>query len=58
VASAPLIIGSAYGMIPAIAAVLILIIRTLLEDKTLRSELNGYSEYAKKVRYRLLPGLW
>ncbi|MHC4740080.1 MAG: methyltransferase family protein [Planctomycetota bacterium] len=58
VASAPLIIGSAYGMIPAITAVLILIIRTFLEDKTLRSELNGYSEYAQKVRYRLLPGLW
>jgi protein-S-isoprenylcysteine O-methyltransferase Ste14 len=58
VVSAPLIIGSAYGMIPAIAAVLILVIRTFLEDKTLRSELNGYSEYARKVRYRLLPGLW
>jgi len=31
---------------------------TLLEDKTLREELPGYQEYAKRVRYKLIPGLW
>jgi protein-S-isoprenylcysteine O-methyltransferase Ste14 len=34
------------------------VIRTALEDKTLREELPGYAEYAQRVRYRLLPGLW
>jgi len=34
------------------------VIRTALEDKTLRAELPGYAEYAQRVRYRLLPGLW
>ena len=56
--STPLIIGSAYGLIPGGIAVILLIIRTSLEDKLLRSELNGYAEYSKRVRYRLLPGLW
>jgi len=56
--STPLIIGSAYGLIPAGLALLLLVIRTWLEDKTLHSELNGYAEYAERVRYRLLPGVW
>ena len=56
--STPLIIGSVYGLIPAGIAVILLIIRTSLEDKLLRSKLNGYDEYTEKVRYRLLPGLW
>ena len=56
--STPLIIGSVYGLIPAGITVILLIIRTSLEDKLLRSELNGYVEYTKRVRYRLLPGLW
>jgi protein-S-isoprenylcysteine O-methyltransferase Ste14 len=36
----------------------LLIIRTALEDRTLQAELNGYAEYARQVRYRLLPGIW
>jgi protein-S-isoprenylcysteine O-methyltransferase Ste14 len=32
--------------------------RTLLEDRFLRAELPGYPDYAERVRYRLLPGLW
>jgi protein-S-isoprenylcysteine O-methyltransferase Ste14 len=56
--STPLIIGSAYGLIPAAIATLLLIIRTILEDTTLRCELTGYAEYAGTVKYRLLPGLW
>jgi protein-S-isoprenylcysteine O-methyltransferase Ste14 len=54
----PLIGGSAYGLIPAGVTVLILVLRTYLEDKTLRVELPGYAEYAQRVRYRLLPGVW
>jgi protein-S-isoprenylcysteine O-methyltransferase Ste14 len=56
--SAPLIVGSVYGLIPAGLAVLLLIIRTVLEDRTLQRELTGYSEYARQVHYRLIPGLW
>ena len=56
--SISLIIGSVYGLIPAGINLLLLIIRTSLEDKTLQNELNGYSEYAKRVKYRLLPWVW
>lgn len=35
-----------------------LIVRTGLEDPLLRREPAGYADYAKKVRYRLLPGAW
>ncbi len=54
----PLIIGSIVGLVPAGIAGLLLLIRTSLEDKTLHSELNGYVEYAERVRYRLFPGIW
>ena len=33
-------------------------IRTSLEDRTLQAELEGYKEYAQRVRYRLIPGVW
>ena len=36
----------------------LLIIRTTLEDRTLQAELTGYADYARQVRYRLLPGIW
>jgi len=55
--SIPLVIGSLFALVPAAAYLLLTIIRAALEDKTLH-ELNGYSEYAKRVRYRLFPGLW
>ncbi len=54
----PLALGSLYSLIPAFVAVILLFIRTALEDKTLYNELPGYKEYAEKVRYRLIPGVW
>ncbi len=54
----PLILGSLQALIPAGAAVILLLLRTCLEDRTLQKELPGYSEYARRVRYRLLPGVW
>ena len=54
----PLIIGSIVGLIPAGIACFVLIIRTWLEDKTFHSELNGYVEYAGRVKCRLFPGIW
>jgi len=42
---------------PALLAAAV-VVRTALEDRTLRRELAGYAEYAKRTRYRLLPGIW
>ena len=53
-----LVFGSLWGLIPAGVIALLLIIRTGLEDAMLQRELAGYSDYAKKVKYRLFPGLW
>jgi protein-S-isoprenylcysteine O-methyltransferase Ste14 len=36
----------------------LLVVRTALEDKTLQEELEGYTEYAQKTRWRLIPGIW
>jgi protein-S-isoprenylcysteine O-methyltransferase Ste14 len=38
--------------------VIAMIIRTVLEDRTLQAELPGYREYTQEVRYRLVPGIW
>ena len=56
--SVPLIMGSILTFIPVGISILLMITRTILEDKTLQKELNGYSEYAKKVRYKLFPVVW
>lgn len=42
----------------SIVTAMLLIIRTALEDRTLQAELAGYADYARKVRFRLLPGVW
>lgn len=51
-------LNSIWTLIPAIAALVIAVIRTALEDRTLHEELPGYREYAKRVRYRLFPGVY
>ena len=51
-------LGSMWALIPAVIAVLALVARTALEDRMLREELPGYEEYAQRVRYRLVPGVW
>ena len=56
--STALVLGSLYALIPAGIVTILLIIRTYLEDTSLQKELSGYAEYAKKVRYRLMPGIW
>jgi len=53
-----LMLGSWWASIPQIIAALMLIWRTAREDKTLLSELPGYTEFAKETKYRLLPGVW
>jgi protein-S-isoprenylcysteine O-methyltransferase Ste14 len=54
----PIALGSLWACIPMVMLVINLFIRTALEDGTLQNELDGYKEYAGRVRYRLIPGLW
>jgi len=56
--SASLILGSGYSLIPGGLGIVAVVIRTYLEDRTLQEELNGYREYASRVRWRLVPGIW
>ncbi len=56
--SIPLLLGSLWSLIPGGMMIILIIIRTALEDRMLQAELDGYRSYADNVRYRLLPGLW
>jgi protein-S-isoprenylcysteine O-methyltransferase Ste14 len=51
-------LGSLWALIPSGCSTLVLILRTWLEDRALHNELSGYQDYAARVRYRLLPGIW
>lgn len=54
----PLLLDSAWAFIPVVVFGLFFVLRTSLEDHFLQVNLPGYREYAQKVRYRLLPGIW
>jgi len=54
----PLLLGTWWALIPGGLIAILFVIRTALEDRTLRDELPGYAGYAERVRYRLLPGVW
>lgn len=56
--SIPLLLVSTWTFLPAGLAVIFLLIRTALEDRTLHEKLPGYAEYAARVPARLLPGVW
>lgn len=53
-----LALDSVWALVPAVAASLISVVRTVLEDRTLQEELPGYRDYARRVRYRLIPGIF
>jgi len=54
----PMLLGSLYGIIAGLALVLLLVFRITGEEKMLNDELEGYTEYKKRVRYRLIPFIW
>ena len=54
----PIMLGSLWALIPAIFGAGLLVVRTALEDRLLQERLPGYTAYAEKVRYRLIPGVW
>jgi protein-S-isoprenylcysteine O-methyltransferase Ste14 len=56
--STPLILGSYWALIPQALAALLLVARTLLEDRMLTKDLLWYVEYKQAVRSLLVPGLW
>jgi protein-S-isoprenylcysteine O-methyltransferase Ste14 len=54
----PLALGSYRALVPTAIATVVIIVRIVLEERTLQEELEGYKEYAARVRYRLIPGVW
>jgi protein-S-isoprenylcysteine O-methyltransferase Ste14 len=54
----PLILGSYWALAPAAATASVIVLRTILEDSILHNELDGYADYARRVRHRLLPAIW
>lgn len=54
----PIMLGSYWALLIGVINAVLFIIRTALEDKTLHAELEGYADYAREVRYRLLPRVW
>jgi len=54
----PLILNSRWAFVPAVATVAFHVLRTALEDRTLQRELDGYADYACRVKYRLVPLVW
>jgi protein-S-isoprenylcysteine O-methyltransferase Ste14 len=54
----PVIFDSLWAFLPAGIMVILFVVRTILEDSTLKTKLEGYREYAERVRFRLIPFIW
>ncbi|MEW5872331.1 MAG: isoprenylcysteine carboxylmethyltransferase family protein [Chloroflexota bacterium] len=52
------LLASWWALLASLLSAFLLILRTALEDRSLKAELDGYADFAQHVRYRLLPGLW
>ncbi|TPJ55481.1 isoprenylcysteine carboxylmethyltransferase family protein [Mesorhizobium sp. B2-7-1] len=57
-AGTALLLGSWWGLALVLAFIALLAIRTFIEEKTLRTGLRGYDDYAARVRYKLIPMVW
>jgi len=53
-----LALGSWWSLVPLVPALILILRRTVIEDRFLHAHLAGYPDYAQRVRYRLLPGVW
>ena len=58
VVSFPLLLTSSWALLSTALVVVCLVVRTVLEDRTLHQKLEGYADYAARVRFRLIPGVW
>ena len=56
--ASPVVLGSWWAVIPMLIFLVGIILRILNEEKILRDGLDGYANYMKKVRYRLIPFIW
>jgi protein-S-isoprenylcysteine O-methyltransferase Ste14 len=54
----PVLLASWWALILGGVNAILFVLRTALEDRDLQAELTGYADYARQVRYRLLPGIW
>ena len=54
----PLILDSWWAFAPAAITAAMFVLRTVLEDRTLHNELDGYADYGRRVKYKLLPAIW
>lgn len=54
----PLLLGSRWGLVVSLIMTLLMSARAVMEERTLARELDGYAEYAARVRYRLIPLIW
>lgn len=54
----PVFLDTLWALVPVGVTAILTVLRTALEDHTLLAELDGYSAYAERVRYRLVPGVW
>ena len=54
----PLILNSRWAFAPALATAAVTVLRAALEDRTLHNELRGYADYARAVKYKLVPAIW
>jgi len=54
----PLLLGSWWGLAGAAALLLLLALRAVKEERMLTEELEGYADYARRVRWRLVPLVW
>ncbi len=53
----PVILGSLWALLPAVLAAILIVVRTALEDRTLHEELDAYTGFARRVRFRMIPGI-
>ncbi|MDE5991870.1 MAG: isoprenylcysteine carboxylmethyltransferase family protein, partial [Oscillospiraceae bacterium] len=56
--SMPLVLGSVISFVIFLVYPVIIAKRIRNEEQVLEADLQGYAEYKKKVRYRLIPFVW
>lgn len=54
----PFVLMSYWALIPSALTIIIIIVRIIMEENTLKRELTGYDAYIQQVRFRLVPGIW
>jgi protein-S-isoprenylcysteine O-methyltransferase Ste14 len=54
----PLILGALWSLVASAICAGVIVVRAATEDRMLRTELAGYADYAHRVPYRLIPGIW